>query len=220
MRNFASTLVKFSKLSHIQTTVWRPPKMAPPRTAGSAGPFVTPLAYSWFALKRCTLQGSCLSLIVDRPFRYCWSTLLASVGQVTTGMNHSCLLSSVTCIGKKRVTLSSAELYFKSIHILYLSAAPRIYLFTMIIKSRAYNYILTRVQRRRVKPIRNPVVSVPCLTCRIARTFTTLARRGTISEACWIYDFELNICNLYYILSFYSNLYTTTLLSTLKLKHM
>ena len=44
MRNFASTLVKFSKLSHIQTTIWRPPKMAPPRTAGSAGPFVTPLA--------------------------------------------------------------------------------------------------------------------------------------------------------------------------------
>ena len=43
MCNFASTLVKFSKLSHIQTTVWRPPKMAPPRTAGSAGPFVTPL---------------------------------------------------------------------------------------------------------------------------------------------------------------------------------
>ena len=45
MRNFASTLVKFSKLSHIQTTIWRPPKMAPPppRTAGSAGPFVTPL---------------------------------------------------------------------------------------------------------------------------------------------------------------------------------
>ena len=30
MRNFASTLVKFSKLSHIQTTIWRPPKMAPP----------------------------------------------------------------------------------------------------------------------------------------------------------------------------------------------
>ena len=27
------------------------------------------------------------------------------------------------------MTLSSAELYFKSIHILYLSAAPRIYLF-------------------------------------------------------------------------------------------
>ena len=44
MRNFASTLVKFSKLSHIQTTIWRPPKMAPPRTAGSAGPFVTPLS--------------------------------------------------------------------------------------------------------------------------------------------------------------------------------
>ena len=43
MRNFASTLVKFSKLSHIQTTIWRPPKMAPLRTAGSAGPFVTPL---------------------------------------------------------------------------------------------------------------------------------------------------------------------------------
>ena len=43
MRNFASTLVKFSKLSHIQTMIWRPPKMAPPRTAGSAGPFVTPL---------------------------------------------------------------------------------------------------------------------------------------------------------------------------------
>ena len=42
MRNFASTLVKFSKLSHIQTTIWRPSKMAPPRTAGSAGPFVTP----------------------------------------------------------------------------------------------------------------------------------------------------------------------------------
>ena len=46
MRNFASTLVKFSKLSHIQTTIWRPPKMAPPRTAGSAGPFVTPLLTS------------------------------------------------------------------------------------------------------------------------------------------------------------------------------
>ena len=46
MGNFASTLVKFSKLSHIQTTIWRPPKMAPPRTAGSAGPFVTPLIYS------------------------------------------------------------------------------------------------------------------------------------------------------------------------------
>ena len=30
MRNFASTLVKFSKLSHIQTTIWRPTKMAPP----------------------------------------------------------------------------------------------------------------------------------------------------------------------------------------------
>ena len=44
MRNFASTLVKFSKLSHIQTTIWRPPKMAPPRTAWSAGPFVTPLS--------------------------------------------------------------------------------------------------------------------------------------------------------------------------------
>ena len=44
MRNFASTLVKFSKLSHIQTTIWRPPKIAPPRTAGSAGPFVTPLS--------------------------------------------------------------------------------------------------------------------------------------------------------------------------------
>ena len=47
MRNFASTLVKFSKLSRIQTTIWRPPKMAPPRTAGSAGPFVTPLPASW-----------------------------------------------------------------------------------------------------------------------------------------------------------------------------
>ena len=44
MRNFASTLVKFSKLSHIPTTIWRPPKLAPPRAAGSAGPFVTPLA--------------------------------------------------------------------------------------------------------------------------------------------------------------------------------
>ena len=49
MRNFASTLVKFSKLSHIQTTIWRLPKMAPPppppppRTGGSAGAFVTPL---------------------------------------------------------------------------------------------------------------------------------------------------------------------------------
>ena len=32
------------------------------------------------------------------------------------------------------------------------------------------------------KPIRDPVVSVPCLTCRIARTFTTLARRGTYSS--------------------------------------
>ena len=34
MRNFASTLVKFSKLSHIQTTIWRPP-----RVAGSAEGF-------------------------------------------------------------------------------------------------------------------------------------------------------------------------------------
>ena len=46
MRSFASTLVKFSKLSHIQTTIWRPPKTAPPCTAGSAGPFITPLAGS------------------------------------------------------------------------------------------------------------------------------------------------------------------------------
>ena len=38
MRNFARTLVKFSKFSLIQTTIWRPRKMAPP-----AGPFVTPL---------------------------------------------------------------------------------------------------------------------------------------------------------------------------------
>ena len=46
MRNFASTIVKFSKLSHFQTTIWRPPPPPPPppRTAGSAGPFVTPLA--------------------------------------------------------------------------------------------------------------------------------------------------------------------------------
>ena len=42
-RNFASTFVKFSKLSHIQTTSWRHPKVAPHRKAGSAGPFVTPL---------------------------------------------------------------------------------------------------------------------------------------------------------------------------------
>ena len=37
MRNFASTLVKFSKLSHIQTTIWRPPKMAPPPHCGVSG---------------------------------------------------------------------------------------------------------------------------------------------------------------------------------------
>ena len=49
MRNFTSTLVKFSKLSHIQTTIWRPPRWRPPppppppHTAGSAGAFVTPL---------------------------------------------------------------------------------------------------------------------------------------------------------------------------------
>ena len=55
MRNFASTLVKFSKLSHIQTTIWRPPKMAPPRTAGSAGPFVTPL-FKLLTLDVCDLQ--------------------------------------------------------------------------------------------------------------------------------------------------------------------
>ena len=52
MRNFASTLVKFSKLSHIQTTIWRPPKMAPPRTAGSAGPFVTPLEGARYSVDR------------------------------------------------------------------------------------------------------------------------------------------------------------------------
>ena len=33
-------------------------------------------------------------------------------------------------------------------------------------------------QARRIAPNRTPVVSVPCLTCLIARTFTTLARRG------------------------------------------
>ena len=37
MRNFASTLVKFSKLSHIQTTILRPPKMAPPPHCGVSG---------------------------------------------------------------------------------------------------------------------------------------------------------------------------------------
>ena len=42
------------------------------------------------------------------------------------------------------------------------------------IKSRAN--ILTRVQS---KAYTEPSSSVPCLTCRIARTFTTLARRGT-----------------------------------------
>ena len=40
MRNFASTLVKFSKLSHIQTTIWRPPKMAPPALRGQRGPLL------------------------------------------------------------------------------------------------------------------------------------------------------------------------------------
>ena len=39
----------------------------------------------------------------------------------------------------------------------------------MIIKSRAN--ILTRVQSK--------AYTEPCLTCRIARTFTTLARRGS-----------------------------------------
>ena len=83
MRNFASTLVKFSKLSHIQTTIWRPPKMAPPRTAGSAGPFVTPLDLrsSWllhivaksaikpkpFHIKEC-LNSSRNSSYTKRPF--------------------------------------------------------------------------------------------------------------------------------------------------------
>ena len=43
-----------------------------------------------------------------------------------------------------------------------------------------------------VEPVRNPVVSVPCLTCRTARTFTTLARRGTyltpqLRVKCFIY---------------------------------
>ena len=46
---------------------------------------------------------------------------------------------------------------------------------TVIIKSRAI--ILTRVQSKAyTEPL---VVSVPCLTCRIARTFTILVRRGT-----------------------------------------
>ena len=40
MRNFVSTLVKFSKLSHIQTTIWRPPKMAPPALRGQRGPLL------------------------------------------------------------------------------------------------------------------------------------------------------------------------------------
>ena len=45
----------------------------------------------------------------------------------------------------------------------------------LYIKSRAN--ILTRVQS---KAYTEPSSSVPCLTCRIARTFTTLARRGTL----------------------------------------
>ena len=63
MRNFASTLVKFSKLSHIPTTIWRPPKMAPPALRGQRGP----LLRHWpmpaiFALSRAQL----LLLVVTR----------------------------------------------------------------------------------------------------------------------------------------------------------
>ena len=51
MRNFASTLVKFSKLSHIQTTIWRPPKMAPPPHCGVSGALC-------YATVTCPLQFS------------------------------------------------------------------------------------------------------------------------------------------------------------------
>ena len=37
MRNFASTLVKFSKLSHFQTTIWRPLRCPPPPHCGVTG---------------------------------------------------------------------------------------------------------------------------------------------------------------------------------------
>ena len=40
MRNFASTLVKFSKLSHIQTTIWRPLRWRPPALRGQRGPLL------------------------------------------------------------------------------------------------------------------------------------------------------------------------------------
>ena len=55
---------------------------------------------------------------------------------------------------------------------------------TMSVAKELLNQELTYRHECRVKPIRNPVVSVPCLICRIARTFTSLARRGTYIELC------------------------------------
>ena len=53
-------------------------------------------------------------------------------------------------------------------------------------------YIWTYWHGCGVESVRNLVVSVPCLTCRTARTFTTLARRGTyltpqLRVKCFIY---------------------------------
>ena len=58
-----------------------------------------------------------------------------------------------------------------------------------IIKRLTYEHIDCRCG---VESVRNLVVSVPCLTCRTARTFTTLARRGTyltpqLRVKCFIY---------------------------------
>ena len=53
---------------------------------------------------------------------------------------------------------------------------------SVIIKSRAI--ILTRVQSKAYTEPPNLVVSVPCLTCRVARTFTTLAKFILLWELC------------------------------------
>ena len=71
MRNFASTLVKFSKLSHIQTMIWRPPKMAPPPPPPALRGQRGPLLRHWTVQK-------CYTFLSSSPKR--WELLKNEIG--------------------------------------------------------------------------------------------------------------------------------------------